>query len=87
MWKDLEVHNSYIILFKIKESVQSINQTDVENQLEIFFLHVIIERPTRKSACLIRHMSEDAEKYLKSDCLYNEVELVNLNRKISRLED
>ena len=81
------MHNPYIIVFKIKESVQSINKTDDGNQLHIFLTHVIIERLTRNSACLIKHMSEDAEKYLKSDCLYNEVEIVNLKRKISRLED
>ena len=71
-----------ITLSKIKESVQSINPLVVENQLDILSTQVIIERPTRKSACLIRQMSEDAEKYLKSDCLYNEVEIVNLKRKI-----
>ena len=72
---------------KVKESIQSINPMEIQNQLEILSTHVIIERPTRKSACLIREMSEDAEKFLKSECLYNEAELNVLKRKISLLED
>ena len=72
---------------KVKESLQSINPMEVENQLEILSTHVIIERPTRKSACLVRQMSEDAERFLKSECLYNEAELNVLKRKVTLLED
>ena len=72
---------------KVKESIQSISSIEVENQLEILSTHVIIERPTRKSACLVRQMSEDAKAFLKSKCLCNEAELNVLKRKVSLLED
>ena len=55
--------------------------------MEILFTNVIIERLTRKSACPVREMSEDANKFLKLECLYNEAELNVLKRKISLLKD
>ena len=72
---------------KVKESLQSINGNEIEVQIDILTTHVIIERPTRKTASLVRNLSQDADSFLKGHCSYNEQELHNLKRQITLLRD
>ena len=72
---------------KVNEALQSISKYEIEEQLNLLVSHVIIEKPTRKSACLVRNLSNDAETYLKEHCQYNDQELRGLKRKIAELVD
>ena len=72
---------------KVKEALQSISAVDIDIQLDILTTHVIVERPTRKTACLIRDLSNDADSYLTQHCSFNIQEIRSLKRKISELID
>ena len=72
---------------KVKESLQSLTANDIDIQLDILTAHVIVERPTRKTASLIRDLSNDAESYLMEHCSFNDQELRSLKRNISELID
>ena len=72
---------------KVNEALQSISKYKIKEQLNLLISHVIIEKPTRKSACLVRNLSNDAETYLKEHCQYNDHELRGLKRKIAQFVD
>ena len=72
---------------KIKESLQRINSYEVEEQLNILESRVIIEKPSLKSARLVRNMSQNDETYLKEHCQYNDQEISGLKKKIYLLTD
>ena len=72
---------------KVKESLQSISPDEIEEQLKILTVHVVIEKPSRKSARLIRNLSNNAKEYLRSECLYSDNEIALLIREIATLAD
>ena len=72
---------------KVKESLQSINSYEIEEQLNILALHVVVEKPTQKSACLVRDLSVDADTYLRNHCDFNTQQLAELKTKIIELTD
>ena len=68
---------------KVKECFQC--YTSIEEQLKILIAHVIIEKSSRKSVGLVQNLSENAEAYLKTHCLFNEEEITTLKSNINQL--
>ena len=70
---------------KVKECFQCYTSNDIEEQLKILITHVIIEKSSRKSVGLVQNLSENAEAYLKTHCLFKEDEITTLKSNISQL--
>ena len=81
------VKKHWFTMSKAKECLPNINPNEIHEQLQILASHVDIVNPTRKSARLVRNMSDDTKAYLKSDCLFKDNGLEVLMREIAGLID
>ena len=70
---------------KIKESLQSVSASSIEEQLSVLESHVVVEKPTNKSTCLVNALSIDAQSFLKTKCKFTDMEVVALMAKILEL--
>ena len=70
---------------KVKESLQCFTSDEIDQQLNILATHVIVENPSRKSVCLVENLSDNAEIYLKSHCMFKDADIIVLKTMISEL--
>ena len=70
---------------KVKESLQALGANCIEEQLSVLASHVVVEKPTNKSICLVSALSIDAQSYLKTNCTYSDMEIDTLLVDINEL--